>query len=265
MPKFAANLSTLYGECGFLDRFAAAAADGFTAVECQFPYAHPAAELRQRLRDHGLAQVLINAPPGDADRGDRGLAALPGREAEFRRSIVDQALPYAQALGCRLVHVMSGVVPPGADPRALHDTLEHNLHWATQQAASAGVTLLVEPLNPRDVPGYVLNRQDQAHALVQSVGSPHLKVQMDLYHCQVVEGDIAMKLRHWLPGGNVGHLQVSGVPERHEPDLGEVNFDYLFRLIDELGWAGHVGAEYRPRAGTSAGLGWFQPWRQARP
>ena len=184
-----------------------------------------------------------------------------GREADFRRALMDQALPYAEALGCARIHVMAGVQPAGAERRACHDTFVANLAWAAAQAASAGIELLIEPINPRDIPGYLLNRQDEAHTIAEQVGAPNLKVQMDLYHCQVVEGDVAMKLRRYRPGGRVGHLQIAGVPERHEPDRGELFHPYLFTLIDELGYNGHVGAEYRPAAGTSAGLGWFAPYK----
>lgn len=264
MPRFAANLSLMYTEHAFEDRFAAAAADGFAAVECQFPYAFDRAALAARLADHGLLQVLINAPAGDFERGERGTACLPGREAEFRRGIVEQALPWAQALGCPRLHVMAGVAPDGADRAALHASYVANLAWAAAEATSAGVELLIEPLNPRDMPGYFLGRQDQAHAIVAEVGAPNLKVQMDLYHCQVAEGDIAAKLRRHLPGGRVGHLQTAGVPARDEPDHGELHHPFLFALIDALGWSGHIGCEYRPRAATSAGLGWFQPYKDTQ-
>ncbi|MGL4807621.1 MAG: hydroxypyruvate isomerase family protein, partial [Giesbergeria sp.] len=204
---------------------------------------------------------LINAPPGDLAAGDRGLASLPGREAQFRRSLLDQAFPYAQALRCPRIHVMAGLLAPDAD-RALHcATFAANLAWAAPLAASVGIELLIEPINTRDIPGYLLNRQDEAHAIVQAIGAPNLKVQMDLYHCQITEGDVAMKLRQYLPTGRVGHLQIAGVPERHEPDRGELYHPYLFALIDELGYNGHVGAEYRPAAGTSTGLGWMAPYK----
>jgi hydroxypyruvate isomerase len=263
MPRFAANLSMMYTEHDFLDRFGAAARDGFRAVEYLFPYAFEPVELAQRLADHGLAQVLFNAPPGDFDAGERGLACLPGREEAFRRAFVEQALPYAAALRCPRVHVMAGLIPPGRDAASLRETYVDNLAWAARQAASAGVDVLIEPINTRDIPRYFLNRQDHAHEIVAEVGASNLKVQMDLYHCQIVEGDVAMKLRRYLPTGRVAHLQIAGVPDRHEPDLGELNGPYLFAVLDELGWAGHVGCEYRPRAGTSAGLGWFAPYRAA--
>lgn len=261
MPRFAANLSTLYAEHAFLDRYAAAAADGFDAVECQFPYAHERAEIAARLRDLGLTQVLINAPAGHLERGERGIACLPGREDEFRRGFADQALAYAQALGCTRVHVLAGIAPRGADRMRLRAQYEANLAWAAAQAASVGVEVLIEPINARDIPGYLLNYQDKAQRIVRDLGAPNLKVQMDLYHCQIVEGDLSMRLREHLPGGRVGHLQIAGVPDRQEPDRGEVRYPHLFALIDALGWAGWVGCEYHPRGATSAGLGWLQRWR----
>ena len=257
MPRFAANLSMMYTEHPFLERFAAAARDGFAAVECQFPYDHPAAELAARLKAHGLVQVLFNAPPGDWASGERGLASLTGREAEFRAGIA-RALDYAHALGCPRVHVMAGLLPPGAERAARRATYLANLAWAAAQAAQARVELLIEPINTRDIPGFFLNRQDEAHSIVAEVGAPNLKVQMDLYHCQIVEGDVAMKLRKYLPGSRVGHLQIAGVPERHEPDTGELRYEYLFEVIDALGFEGWVGCEYRPRAGTSQGLSWLR-------
>ncbi|MBX3605169.1 MAG: hydroxypyruvate isomerase family protein [Piscinibacter sp.] len=259
MPRFAANLSMLYGEHAFLDRFGAAAADGFGAVEYLFPYEHPAGELAARLEAHGLRQVLFNAPPGDWAGGERGLACLPGREEEFRRGI-GQAIAYAQALRCPRIHVMAGLVPAGQDRAGLRATYVQRLAWAAAQAPE--LDFLIEPINTRDIPGFFLNRQDHAHEIVLEVGAPNLKVQMDLYHCQIVEGDLASKLKQYLPSGRVGHLQIAGVPERHEPDVGEVNYAYLFAQIDALGYPGHIGAEYRPRAGTTAGLGWFQPWKR---
>ncbi|HEX3139860.1 MAG TPA: 2-oxo-tetronate isomerase [Rhizobacter sp.] len=258
MPRFAANLSLMYGEHAFLDRFAAAQRDGFAAVEFLFPYEHPPERLAGLLQAHGLQQVLLNASPGDWAAGDRGLACLPGREAEFRASIA-QALEYAQALACPRIHVMAGLAAVGTDRTALQDTYLRNLAWAAQQAA--GIDLLIEPINRRDMPGYFLNRQDHAHDVVLEVGAPNLKVQMDLYHCQIVEGDVATKLREYLPTGRVGHIQIAGVPERHEPDLGELNYPYLFELIDTLGYKGHVGCEYRPRGETSAGLAWLRSFR----
>jgi 2-dehydrotetronate isomerase len=260
MPQFAANLSMLYQEYAFLDRFEAAAQDGFRAVEFLFPYAFAKEDIAARLHTHGLEQVLFNAPPGDWDAGERGIASLPGRESEFRAGMV-QALEYAAALDCPRIHAMAGLIPDGATAQALYPTYIGNLRWAAREAAKTGREVLIEPINPRDMPGYYLNRQDMAHQVVADVGEPNLKVQMDLYHCQIVEGDLAMKLRKYLSTGKVAHLQIAGVPQRHEPDVGEVNYSYLFALLDELGYRGWVGCEYRPAdthaGGTSAGLGWL--------
>lgn len=264
MPRLAANLSLLYPELPFLDRFRAAAADGFEGVECLFPYDHDPAVLAECLARHGLEQVLFNAPPGDWGRGEKGLACLPGRETDFAASI-DQALAYAQALNCRRVHVMAGLMPTGEPVDELRSRFVDNFRWAARRAAPRGVTLLIEPLNPRDNPGYLVSRQDDAHALVDAIGEPNVAVQMDLYHCQIVEGDVAMKIRKWLPTGRVAHFQIAGVPERHEPNVGELNYRYLLSVIDEVsaqcGWNGWVGCEYRPArgavpGGTRAGLDW---------
>jgi len=247
----------LYQEHAFLDRFGAAAKDGFKGVEFLFPYAHPAADIRARLDDHGLTQALFNGPPGNWETGERGLASLPGRETEFRQS-VERALAYARVLGNERVHLMAGLIRPGEERSRHRETYVGNLAYAAKEAASAGVTVVIEPINTRDIPGFFLNRQDEAHAVCAEVGAPNLKVQMDFYHCQIVEGDLAMKLRRHIAG--VGHIQIAGVPDRHEPDQGEVDYPYLFGLMDGLGYAGWVGCEYRPRAGTSAGLGWLRPW-----
>ncbi len=273
MPRFAANLSFQYPELPFLERFEAAAKDGFKAVEYLFGYAWPASELATRLNDHGLQQVLFNAPAGGCnidqakaawERGYRGVACLPGHEAEFRFGIA-LALEYAVALKCPRIHVMAGLVPAGMARDELLPVLVANLRWATHMAALQGIQIMIEPINQRDMPGYFLNHQEQAHQLLDQVGSANLQVQMDLYHCQIAEGDVSTKLRQYLPTGRVGHIQIAGVPERHEPDAGELNYPYLFTLLDELGYAGWVGCEYRPRlgtepGGTSAGLTWRAPW-----
>ncbi len=257
MPRLAANLSMMYPDRPFLDRFAAAAADGFKGVEFLFPYDFTAEAIQEQLQTHGLQQVLFNSWPGDFAAGDRGLACLPGREADFQAG-VDRAIAYAAVLDCPRIHAMAGLVPLGADAGALRRTYISNLREAARRCADAGLTLLIEPINTRDIPGFFLTRQDDAHAIVAEVGAANLKVQMDLYHCQIVEGDLAMKIRRYLPG--VGHLQLAGVPDRHEPDLGELNYPYLFALLDELGYDGWIGCEYRPKAGTSEGLGWARPW-----
>ena len=269
MPRFAANLSMLYPELPFMARFEAAANDGFQAVEYLFPYAFSARELAAALSANSLQQVLFNAPPGGSDpvscaaaweAGERGLACLPGREADFQFG-VQLALDYAQALGCPRIHVMAGLAPAGTEPALLRATYVNNLRWAARLAAQQGIDILIEPINTRDMPGYFLNRQDHAHEIVLEAGVPNLKVLMDLYHCQIVEGDLSRKLRHYLPTGRVAHVQVAGVPDRQEPDQGELNYPYLLALLDELGYSGWVGCEYRPRrgavaGGTSDGLHW---------
>ena len=254
MPRFAANLTMLFNEVPFPERFAAAAAAGFTGVECLFPYAHPADELAGLLAAHGLQQALFNLPPGDWDAGERGLAALPGREAEFRAS-VDTALAYARALRCPTLHVMAGLVPEGADHDAMHRTYVENLRHAADAAVADGVTLVIEPLNDRDVPGYFLPRIDGAAAIVAEVDRPNVGLQFDCYHVQIMDGDLATRLARHAP--LVRHVQIASVPERHEPDTGEVAYPYLFDLLDRLGYAGWVGCEYRPATTTVAGLGWM--------
>ncbi len=258
MPRFAANLSMLYPEHAFLERFAAAAADGFDAVEYLFPYEYSAQVLRQYLSDNGLVQALFNAPPGDWAAGERGIATLPGREREFRAGF-ERALEYAAVLGNTRIHVMAGLLPSEQHRARHHAVYLENLAYATAQAQQAGVTVLLEPINTRDMPGFFLNRQDQAHAICKEVGAGNLKVQLDCYHCQIVEGDLAVKLLRDIDG--IGHIQIAGVPDRHEPNLGELNYPYLFELIDELGYDGFVGCEYRPKGGTSAGLQWLRDWK----
>ena len=275
MPQFAANLSMMYPELPFLDRFEAAAKDGFKAVEFLFPYAYTPEELAARLKANHLQQVLFNAPPGGIDPASidqawnsntRGTASIPGREKEFQQG-VEMALRYADALHCPRIHVMAGLLGAGQTHTSNHATYVNNLKWAAAHAAKQGLDVLIEPINTRDIPSFYLNRQDQAHSIIEEVGASNLKVQMDLYHCQIVEGDVAMKIRQYLPTGNVGHFQIAGVPERHEPDIGEINYPYLFSVIDEVAktcnWQGWVGCEYKPKlggqpGGTSAGLGWFK-------
>ncbi|EJL04604.1 hydroxypyruvate isomerase [Pseudomonas fluorescens Q2-87] len=257
MPRFAANLSMLYPQHCFLDRFAAAAADGFDAVEYLFPYEYGPQELKQRLADNGLVQALFNAPPGDWAAGERGIATLPGRESEFRDGF-DRALEYAAVLGNSKIHVMAGLLASEVERARHHGVYLENLAYATAQAAKVGVTVLLEPINTRDMPGFFLNRQDQAHAVCREVGAANLKVQFDCYHCQIVEGDLTSKMRRDFSG--IGHIQIAGVPDRHEPDSGEINYPFLFELMDELGYDGWVGCEYRPRGDTSVGLKWLRDW-----
>jgi 2-dehydrotetronate isomerase len=257
MPRFAANLSMMFTEHDFLDRFAAAADAGFKAVEFLFPYAHPPAEIAARLAQAGLEPALFNLPPGDWAGGERGLAALPGREAEFARS-VETALDYAAATGCRKLHCMAGLVPSGIDRATALRTYLANLRHAAARVADQGITLLIEPINTRDIPGYFLNRPSEAPDIIAAVGAANLALQFDVYHAQIMVGDLATQLRDHA--GIIGHIQIAGVPERHEPDLGEVNYPYLFEVIDRFGYSGWIGCEYRPRGSTLAGLGWVEPW-----
>lgn len=259
MLRFAANLSFLYPDRPFLDRFAAAAADGFEAVEFLFPYEIPAAELARRLKDNGLRQVLFNVSPGDWAAGERGLAAR-ARDVPRFRSAFEQALAYANELSCPRLHVMSGLqdVSDVAGQRALYTD---NLAWAAERAAPQGVDLLVEAINPRDMPGYLVSRQQDAHDIARASGALNVKVQLDLYHCQIVEGDLTMRLRSDLPGGRVGHVQIAGVPARQEPDAGELNLTHLLDEIEASGYDGHIGCEYRPRGDTRAGLEWLRRYR----
>jgi hydroxypyruvate isomerase len=260
MLRFAANLTMLYTEFGFLERFAAAASDGFEAVEYLFPYAYPAEQLAELLERHHLQQVLFNAPPGLWDAGDRGMACVPGREREFRNGI-DLALDYAQALDCPRVHAMAGIAPAGVDRELLRATYVANIAWAAHRAADAGRLLMIEPINEIDMPGYFLNRQEDAHAIVAEIGAQNLKVQMDLYHCRMVEGDVNRELHKYLDSAHesaVGHIQIAGVPGRHEPDSGDLHYDPLFDWIEEAGYKGWIGLEYRPAGGTSEGLKWLR-------
>jgi hydroxypyruvate isomerase len=259
MLRFAANLSMMYTESAFFDRFAAAARDGFRAVEYLFPYDYQASDLAAQLEKYALELVLFNAPPGDLAAGERGIACLPERAEAFRESM-RCALDYAEVLNCPRIHVMAGIAPRDGSYTSMRDTYLTNLAWAADLAVGQGIEVLIEPLNQRDMPGYFLNRQEEAHAIVAEAGRSNLKVQMDLYHCQIVEGDLETRLRRYLSAAQnrVAHLQVAGVPDRHEPDRGEVNFDYLLDLIDDLGFQGWIGCEYRPRAGTSEGLDWLR-------
>ncbi len=257
MPRFAANLSMMFTELPFLDRIDAAAGHGFGAVEFLFPYEHPAAEIASRLERHGLTQALFNLPPGDWAKGERGLAIFPDRMAEFAAGL-DKALNYAKTLGCKKLHVMAGIIPAGADTAKLEATYIANLQLAADRAAPFGIQILIEPLNPRDMPGYYLMSFGQARDILTKVSRPNAKLQLDLYHRQMNAGGLADATREFWP--LVGHIQIAGVPGRHEPDVGEINYPYLFELIDSLGYDGWIGCEYRPQAGTAAGLGWAKDY-----
>jgi hydroxypyruvate isomerase len=260
MPKFAANLSMMFTEAPFLERFGAAAATGFQAVEFLFPYEYPPEVVESKLRENRLENVLFNMPPGDWGKGERGIGCIPGREEEFRAG-VDKALLYAERLGTPRIHAMAGLAPAGVDRSVLRATYAANLRYAAEKLAAKGLILLIEAINTRDIPGFFLNTQAESYALCQEVGAPNLKMQMDLYHMQIVEGDLAMKLRQYA--SLCGHIQIAGVPARQEPDTGEVNYDYLYRLLDEIGYEGWIGCEYRPAGKTVDGLGWFRRQKAA--
>lgn len=255
MPRFAANLSMMFNEVPFLDRFAAARKAGFEGVEFLFPYEYPAAEIKARLAGEGLTQALFNMPPGDWANGERGVASLPGRQSEFRES-VKRALDYAAALDCSLIHCMAGIVPADVAPVTAASVYAANLAWATEQANPAGVKLVIEPINHRDMPGYFLNTQAQGAAVIEAIGHDRLGLQFDVYHVQITEGDITKRLEKYMPV--IAHIQIADVPARNEPGTGEIGWSYVFRRMDDLGYQGWVGCEYRPAGETVAGLGWRQ-------
>jgi hydroxypyruvate isomerase len=254
MPRFSANLSFLYPDLAFPQRFPAAAADGFKAVEYLGPYAYRAEEVAGWLDAHGLEQVLFNAPPGNWDSGERGLACLPNRVGEFRESI-DVALRYAERLKCTRVHVMAGIAPAGVAAEHLEATVIANLQYAAPRFAEVGVMLLIEPINTRDIPGYWLSSVRQAERVLAAVGSDNLMIQYDIYHAQVMQGDLMPtyeRLRH-----RIGHIQIADHPGRNQPGTGEINYDFVLSELDRLGYDGWIGCEYRPKSGQGADLGWM--------
>ena len=254
MLRFAANVSMLFAEAPFLDRFALAARAGFAAVECQFPYEVPAAEIRARLDDLGLAMVLHNLPAGDWAAGERGLACLPDRVADFRAG-VPRAIATAHALGVKQVNCLAGIAPPGADVDALRRTLVDNLRFTARAFAAEGLRLLVEPINTFDIPGFFVNRTAQCVALLDEVGEPDVFVQYDAYHMQRMEGELAGTLAKHLP--RIAHVQVADNPGRHEPGTGEIRFEFLFAELERLGYDGWIGCEYKPAGRTDVGLDWM--------
>ena len=258
MPRFAANLSMMYIEVPFLERFAAAANDGFKAVEYLFPYDFPAEQVKSQLTDNGLTQITFNAKPGDWNKGERGIACHPGRVDEFKHSI-DQALAYARVLGNKKLHVMAGISHPNFSHAEQRATYLSNLAYCARLAQQENITVLIEPINTRDMPGYFLTHQEQAQAICAELAAPNVQVLFDIYHCQIMEGDISQKLKRDMrrPFGGIGHIQIASVPQRNEPNLGELDCHYLFKLIDELGFDGWIGCEYRPLGATSAGLNWM--------
>jgi hydroxypyruvate isomerase len=251
LPKFAANLSLLFTECPFLWRFEAAAAAGFKFVEYQYPYEFDKGEIAQALRAHGLSAVLHNLPPAV------GGACDPASAEEFRSGVA-LAIGYARAAGCSQLNCLAGKLPEGVDEETAHATLVANLRYAAAQTAKAGIRLLIEPINTRDVPGFYLNRTRQAVQLIAEVGSDNLYLQYDAYHMQIMEGDLAHTIEENLP--HIAHIQVSDNPGRHEPGTGEINYPFLFGFLDRIGYSGYIGAEYRPAAGTLEGLSWVRPY-----
>lgn len=266
MPRFAANLSMLFADRPFLDRFEAAARAGFRAVEFQFPYEWPAPALAERLARWQLEAVLHNLPAGHWAAGERGIACHPNRQADFRAG-VDRAVPYAQALGVKRLNCLAGVRPPGVSPEDAWATLVNNARYAAQALQPHGITLLLEPINTWDVPGFFLNRSEQAIRLMDELTEPNLKLQYDLYHAQRMEGELAATLQRLLP--RIGHIQLADNPGRHEPGTGEIRFSYLLDWLDQLGYSGWVGCEYRPAdegpLGTERGLGWLAACARGSP
>jgi 2-dehydrotetronate isomerase len=254
MPRFAANLSMMFNEVPFLDRFKAASDAGFKAVEFLFPYEHSPEEVAAKAKAAGVEIVLFNMPAGNWAAGERGITGLPGREQEFR-SGVDKALTYAEQLKVPRLHAMAGIAPAGVDSQTCRATLIANLKYAARKLAERNIMLLLEAINTRDMPGFIVSTQKDSHAICEAVGEPNLKMQMDLYHMQVMEGDLATSLKRYAP--QCGHIQIAGCPERNEPDTGEIRYEYLFRLLDEIGYAGWLGCEYRPAGKTTDGLKWF--------
>jgi hydroxypyruvate isomerase len=255
MLKFAANLTMLFNEMPFLDRFAAAAAAGFKGVEFLFPYAFEKQELVETVRRTGLAVALHNLPAGNWEAGERGIACNPDRVSEFRAG-VERAIDYATALGCRQVNCLAGIPPSDTRPEQARDTFIENLRHAAPRLKEAGILLLIEPVNTRDIPGFFLNHTKQALDIIDEVGSDNLKLQHDIYHMQVMEGNLLPTIEANLP--RIAHMQVADNPKRNEPGTGEINYRFLFREIERLGYDGWIGCEYKPAGETKAGLGWLR-------
>ncbi|MGB4065783.1 MAG: hydroxypyruvate isomerase [Azonexus sp.] len=255
MPQFAANLSFLFTDTAFPERFERAAAAGFQGVEYLFPYDWPARDVAEWLKAAAVEQVLFNLPPGDWAAGERGLACLPHRQGEFAES-VEQALNYAMVLDCERVHCMAGLRPAGVGEMELEATYIANLQFAADRFATVGATVMIEPINSRiDMPGYWLDDVNKALRLLDAIDRPNVKLQLDLYHAQIIQGDLARTIEANI--GRIGHVQIADNPGRHEPGTGEINYRFLFDLLDRLGYAGWVGCEYKPLTTTEAGLGWI--------
>ncbi len=253
MPRFAANLTTLFNEVPFLDRFERAARAGFDAVEFLFPYPFKPEEIRDRLDAHRLEPVLHNLQPGDWEGGERGLACHPDRRAEFRDSVA-LGIDYATRLGVPQLNCLAGTTPAGAARELLRSTYVENLKYAAAEFKKAGLRLLIEPINSYDIPGFYLNTTAQAISILDEVGADNAFIQYDIYHAQRMEGELAATIERHLP--RIAHMQLADNPGRHEPGTGEINFTFLFAHLDRIGYTGHIGCEYRPAAGTEAGLGW---------
>jgi hydroxypyruvate isomerase len=257
MPRFDANLTMLFNELDFLDRFAAARKAGFRGVEYLFPYAYRKQELAELLEINGLTQVLHNLPAGDWTKGERGIACLPERVGEFQQA-VGTAIEYAHALKCTQLNCLAGIAPAGADGEAVRSTLVSNLRFAAAQLKAAGIRLLLEPCNTQDIPGFYLNHSHQALEIIEEVGSDNLFLQYDIYHMQIMEGNLAPTIERNL--SRIRHVQLADNPGRHEPGTGEIHYPFLFALLDRLGYSGWVGCEYQPTRGTVAGLAWLRPY-----
>jgi hydroxypyruvate isomerase len=257
MPRLCANISLLFNEVSLPERFAAAAAAGFEAVEIQFPYEFEGIALSRAAHAAGVEVVLINLPAGDWSKGERGIACLPGRETEFRDG-VDAGIRYARALGCRRINCLSGIAPSDGSAGAMRETFISNLRYAADRLSREGIELMIEPQNTRTFPGVYLRGTAQALAVMDEVNTANLKLQYDVFHMQIMEGDVSTTIASNI--GRIGHVQVADVPGRHEPGSGELNIPYILRRLDELRYAGWVGAEYVPAAATAAGLAWARPW-----
>jgi hydroxypyruvate isomerase len=257
MPQLAANLTMTFGEVEFLDRFEAAANAGFRGVEYLFPYAYDAKVLKERLLAHGLTQVLHNLPAGNWAAGERGIACHPDRVDEFKAG-VDQAIAYANTLDCDRVNCLAGILPTGVAPAAARETLVRNLQYAAPRFKAAGILLLVEPINTRDIPGFFLSGTAQTMEIIEASGSDNLWLQYDIYHMQIMEGDVATAIPRLLP--QIKHMQLADLPGRHEPGTGDIDFGALLPLIDRVGYTGWIGCEYIPNAGTVEGLAWAAPY-----
>lgn len=255
MPRFAANLTMMFNEVEFLERFSSAASAGFECVEILFPYEIPAVEIKKRLDDNGLENVIINLAPGDWEAGERGLAALPGRECDFQNAL-DQALEYTDKLETQFLHIMSGIADV-ADKNAAK-VFESNLNFAAERVGGHNTTLLIEPINQRGMPGYFLSDFNLAADIVRRLDQPNLRLQYDIFHRQIIHGDVVVGLRSMMP--IIGHIQIAGVPDRHEPSSGELDYPFIFKEIDDLGYGGWIGCEYMPAGDTVQGLAWVRPW-----